>query len=118
MYMPPPPPHPTTSHQTWCSLQPGVGGISRSATPSREVSRVKSGHAQEALRTTALQSTKWPAGMTHTPWGTGLIRFTITTHYPSITTHYHPLPTHYHALPPITKKASITELSVKPDPLP
>jgi hypothetical protein len=33
-------------------------------------------------------------------WGTGLIRFTITTHYRSITTHYHPLPritTQYHA---------------------
>jgi hypothetical protein len=25
-------------------------------------------------------------------WGTGLIGFTITTHYRSITTHYHPLP--------------------------
>ena len=38
--------------------------------------------------------------------GTGLIRFTITTHYRSITTHYHPLPritTHYHThYPPIT----------------
>jgi hypothetical protein len=46
---------------------------------------------------------------TKEPRGPGLIRFTITTHYPSITTHYHALPpitTHYppitHPLPPIT----------------
>jgi hypothetical protein len=47
---------------------------------------------------------KWMhmAGSTSRYWGTGLMRFTITTHYRSIATHYHPLPRITPYYPPIS----------------